>query len=163
MTRDRGTIGATFSRVRTGLLFIVFALQFHPVDAIADDAADIRSRLQQWTESFNSRDKVGACDLFSKSLVSDVRGQGEANYETRCATISKALDDPQRSFHYSLDIKDIIVDKNLAVVRLNWTLKISPGDIVSTEIGLDVFRKENDGRWRIVRFIAYDAGFEGGK
>ncbi|MCO5131192.1 MAG: nuclear transport factor 2 family protein [Xanthobacteraceae bacterium] len=163
MRRDRTTIGAMFSRVRIGLPFIVFALQFHPVVAIADDAADIRSRLRRWTESFNSRDKVGACDLFSKSLVSDVQGQGEASYETRCATIGKALDDPQRSFHYSLNIKDIIVDKTLAVVRLNWTLKISPGDIVSTEIGLDVFRKENDGRWRIVRFIAYDPAFEGGK
>jgi hypothetical protein len=65
--------------------------------------------LQQWTASFNGRDKVGACDLFSKSLISDVRGQGEANYETRCAIISKALDDPKRSFHYDLKIKEIIV------------------------------------------------------
>jgi hypothetical protein len=59
--------------------------------------------------SFNGRDKVGACDLFSKSLISDVRGQGEGNYETRCAIISKALDDPKRSFHYDLKIKEIIV------------------------------------------------------
>jgi hypothetical protein len=59
--------------------------------------------------SFNGRDKVGACDLFSKSLISDVRGQGEANYETRCSIISKALDDPKRSFHYDLKIKEIIV------------------------------------------------------
>ncbi|ABA04137.1 hypothetical protein Nwi_0873 [Nitrobacter winogradskyi Nb-255] len=72
----------------------------------------------------------------------------------RCAIISKALDDPQRSFHYSLDIKDVIVDKSIAVVRLDWTLRISPGEAISTETGLDIFRKESDGQWRIIRYIA---------
>lgn len=138
-------------------LFLLFLMQFCCTAAIADDATDIRTRLQQWTASFNGRDKVGSCDLFSKSLISDVRRQGEANYEMRCAIISKALDDPQRSFHYSFDIKDVIVDKSIAVVRLDWALRISPGDAVSTETGLDVFRKESDGQWRIIRYMAYSA------
>lgn len=112
--------------------------------------------MRQWTDSFNGKDKAAACDLFSKALISDVRGQGPADYATRCAIISKAIDDPKQSFHYDLDIKEIIVDRAIAVVRLDWTLKISPGEIVSTETGLDVFRKEDDGRWRIIRFMAYD-------
>lgn len=141
---------------RLTLLLSIFALQFCYASAIADDAADIRTRLERWAASFNSRDKAEACDLFSKSLVSDVRGQGEADYETRCAIISKALDDPQRSFRYDLAIKEVIVDKTIAIVRLGWTLKISPGDVVSTETGLDVLRKEGDGRWRIIRYMAYD-------
>ncbi|GAB1716336.1 MAG: hypothetical protein NTAFB05_13780 [Nitrobacter sp.] len=135
----------------------ILALQFYCAVAIADDATDIRTRLQQWTASFNRRDKSGACDLFSKSLVSDVQGQGQAGYETRCATINKALDDPQRTFRYVLDVKEIIVDRTIAVVRLDWTLKIDPGDLISKETGLDVFRKEDDGRWRIIRFIAYSS------
>ncbi len=140
---------------RNSLLLSILALQICCARASADDAADIRSRLQQWAASFNSRDKVGACDLFARSLISDVRGQGEANYETRCAIINKALDDPKRSFHYSVDIKEVIVDKTIAVVRLDWTLKISPGDRVSTEAGLDVFQKQRDGQWRIIRYMAY--------
>jgi steroid delta-isomerase len=130
-------------------------LQFCCAGAIADDAADIRTRLQQWTASFNARDKADACDLFSKSLISDVRGQGEANYETRCAIISKALDDPKRSFHYDLNIKEVIIAQTVAIVRLDWILKISPGDVTSTETGLDVFQKESDGRWRIIRYMSY--------
>lgn len=145
----------TSAKTWLNLLCSIFALQFYCAVAIADDATDIRTRLQQWTASFNSGDKFGACDLFSKSLVSDVQGQGSAGYETRCATISKALDDPHRTFRYDLDVKEIIVDRAIAVVRLNWTLKISPGDLISRETGLDVFRKEGDGRWRIIRFIAY--------
>jgi steroid delta-isomerase len=141
--------------MRAHLLLAILALPLCCTIARADDAADIRARLQQWTASFNGRDKAGACELFSKSLVSDVRGQGEADYEARCRTIGNALDDPQRSFHYDLDIKDIIVDKTTAIVRLNWHLTISPGGMTSTETGLDVFRKESDGRWRIIRYMAY--------
>ena len=46
-----------------------------------------------------------------------------------------------------------------AVVRLTWTLTIRPkdgGEVTSVEPGLDVFRRERDGRWRIVRYIAYE-------
>ena len=48
---------------------------------------------------------------------------------------------------------------DVAVVRLTWTLTITPKDgttITSIEPGLDVFRKEADGRWRIVRYMAYE-------
>jgi steroid delta-isomerase len=143
------------NNTRIGILLSIVALQFYCAGAIAGDAADIRARLQQWTSNFNRQDKAGACDLFSKTLISDVRGQGVADYKTRCATIRKALDDKQRRFHYDLDIKEIMVDKTIAVVRLDWTLKISPGDASSTESGLDIFKKEGDGRWRIIRFMAY--------
>ncbi|MCJ8141935.1 nuclear transport factor 2 family protein [Ancylobacter sp. A5.8] len=129
---------------------------FAAMPARADDAADIRARLHEWTRQFNARDKAGACELFSRSLVSDYRGQGEADYAARCALISKALDDPARSFHYGLDIKEIIVDRDMAVVRLTWTLTVAPGDITSVEPGLDVFRREEDGRWRIIRYMAFE-------
>jgi steroid delta-isomerase len=29
-------------------------------------------------------------------------------------------------------------------------------EITSVEPGLDVFRREGDGRWRIVRYVAYE-------
>lgn len=118
--------------------------------------AEIRARLGQWTQAFNSGDTTTACELFSQSLISDYRGQGEADYATRCALIAKALGDPQRRFHYAADIKEVIVEGDLAVVRLTWTLTISPGDIKSVEPGMDVFRREDDGRWRIIRYIAYE-------
>lgn len=143
------------NNTRIGILLSILALQFCCAGAIAGDAADIRTRLQQWTDSFNSGDKAGACDLFSKTLISDVLGQGEANYETRCAIIRKALDDRQRRFHYDLDIKEIMVEKTIAIVRLDWTLRISPRGVTSTESGLDIFKKESDGRWRIIRYMAY--------
>lgn len=131
------------------------ALLFAAPAARADEAA-IRARLDGWTRAFNAGDKAAACELFSRSLVSDYRGQGEADYATRCALIGKAIDDPQRRFRYAADIKEIIVAGDLAVVRLTWTLTVTPGDIRSVEPGMDVFSREDDGVWRIVRYIAYE-------
>lgn len=144
--RDMG-----FRRILLALVFSVLA-----VPALADDAQAIRGRLAEWTTAFNNGDKATACDLFSKTLVSDYRGQGEAGYEARCALISKALDDKARRFRYAADIKEVIVSGDLAVVRLTWTLTIEPGGAKSVEPGLDVFAREPDGKWRIVRYMAYE-------
>jgi steroid delta-isomerase len=125
--------------------------------AAADDAAEIRARLEQWTQDFNAGRKDAACDLFSKELISDFRGQGEANYATRCALITKAIDDPSRKFHYQLHINEIIPKADLAIVRLNWTLEVSPPGQKEVEVGMDIFRKEADGVWRIIRYMSYEA------
>ncbi|MCK0209672.1 nuclear transport factor 2 family protein [Starkeya koreensis] len=136
-------------------LLPTLALVLVAFPARADEAA-IRARLDAWTRAFNARDKAAACELFSRNLISEYRGQGEAGYEDRCALIGKALDDPARRFRYSTDIKEIIVAGDLAVVRLTWRLTVTPGDVTSVEPGMDIFRKEDDGVWRIVRYIAYE-------
>ena len=50
---------------------------------------------------------------------------------------------------------------DLAIVRLVWTLNVSSPDtpkaVQSTEPGLDVFRRQPDGSWKISRYIAYEA------
>lgn len=124
---------------------------------LADDADEIRQRIEKWTDDFNNGRREASCDLFSKTLKSDVQGQGEADYATRCALISKAIDDPQRDFRYSVDIKEIGVEGDLAFVRLDWTLTILPEGTTSLEPGIDIFRREADGVWRIVRYMSFES------
>jgi len=126
--------------------------------SFAADADDIRTRLEQWTEDFNEGRTDAVCDLFSKEAISNYRGQPERNYDEICALLQKSLADPARDFRYELDLREIIVEGNLAAVRLVWTLFISPLNVTSVEPGLDVFRKEADGKWRIIRYLAYEEG-----
>ena len=46
---------------------------------------------------------------------------------------------------------------DLAAVSLVWTLTVRRGgeERVSREPGLDLFRRQPDGAWRIARFLAY--------
>lgn len=121
----------------------------------------IRTALAQWTIDFNARDASRICDLFAKDLRYDYRGFPERGYEALCGLLHKSLADRTKQFVYSLDIREIIVSGDLAVVRLIWTLEVTiPGTanvVKSKEPGLDVFRRQTDGRWRIVRYIAYEA------
>ena len=48
---------------------------------------------------------------------------------------------------------------DIAAVRLVWKLTVTLPNgrqVVSVEPGMDVFRKEPDGAWKIIRYIAYE-------
>ena len=60
--------------------------------------------------------------------------------------------------HYAMpDIHEIIVSGDIAVVRLTWTLTTQAGGArdTTTEAGMDIFRRQPDGRWSIARFVAF--------
>ena len=74
--------------------------------------------------------------------------------------IGRSATDRRRST-YSFDIKEIIVSGDMAIVRLVWTSRVSQdgsSQVIETkEPGLDVFRRQPDGTWRIARYMAYEA------
>ncbi len=120
---------------------------------------EITDALVRWTVDFNAGDAEKICALFSRELRADYRGLPERGYDGQCDILKRSLSDTTRRYSYALAIKEIQVWNDVAVVRLTWTLTITPKDgktITSTEPGLDVFRKEADGRWRIVRYVAYE-------
>jgi steroid delta-isomerase len=120
---------------------------------------EITDALAQWTVAFNAGDAEKTCALFSRELRADYRGLPERGYDGQCDILKRSLGDQTRRYSYALAIKEVLVWGDVAVVRLTWTLTITPKDgktITSIEPGLDVFRKESDGRWRIVRYMAFD-------
>jgi steroid delta-isomerase len=128
--------------------------------AAGDAESQIRAALSQWTADFNRRDASRICDLFAPDLRYDYRGFPERDYNALCGLLKRSLSDGARTFTYALDIKEIIVSGDLAVVRLVWTLSLTTANsatpVVTREPGLDVFRKQPDGSWKIVRYIAYE-------
>jgi ketosteroid isomerase-like protein len=134
------------------LLLVAFAA---PV--LADDAAaDIRARLEQWTEDFNAKRVETVCELFSKELISTVRGQGDLDYTARCDILTRSLRDRARDYHYELDLHEVLVEGDLAVARLTLTLFVTPLNVTAVEPGIYIFRREADGVWRIIRYLSYE-------
>ena len=128
--------------------------------AFADPAADrsaIAARLAAWTQAFNARDAAQTCDLFSSELKSSMRGRPDERRDAVCKRIAAALANPAIQITYAPDIQDILVDGDLAVVRLVWSVTTKRGtrEAKSSEPGIDVFRRERDGVWRIYRFVAF--------
>jgi uncharacterized protein (TIGR02246 family) len=133
-----------------------------PVIAPAQPSAEaaIRDALAKWTVAFNAGRTEEVCELFAPSLRYDYRGFPERNYDDICSQLKRSLTDPSRRYAYALDLKEVIVSGDLAVVRLVWRLTVSLGGgakpTESVETGTDIFQKQPDGRWQIIRFIAYE-------
>jgi ketosteroid isomerase-like protein len=140
--------------------FLVALLSFcvsNVIPALADPAADIRAALTQWTDDFNAGRADKVCGPFAPDLRANVRGVAERDYGALCDLLQSSLKDRSKHYTYALDIKEIRVWGEVAVVRLVWTLTVSQNGIgtVSVEPGMDIFARQPDGAWKITRFMAY--------
>lgn len=130
------------------------------VPAAAEDEAQakIKAALTAWTADFNARRSDTVCDLFEPGLIYDFRGLPEQHYDDICGRLKRVLGDHARTYAYSSDIKEILVFGDVAVVRLVWTLTIAGGaerETKSVEPGMDFFRRQADGSWKIMRYMAF--------
>ena len=142
-------------------LLTVAALLGQPAKSADQEEKAIRDALMQWTTDFNEGDTEKICDIFAKELRYDYRGYKERGFEDVCALLRKSLNDQSKRYFYSLKIKELIVSDNLAVARLVWTLKtgissLAADETVSEEPGMDIFRKQANGEWKIIRYIGYE-------
>ena len=138
---------------------LILALLFTPEMAMAADGsaeAAIRARLAAWTEAFNRGDAAATCEVFADDLKSDMQGAPAGDKSAVCARIARALETSPGKLAYAFDIKEIMVSGDLAMVRLTWILTQRPeGRLVSRDEGMDIFRREGDGMWRIARYMGF--------
>jgi len=159
-------MSSTMSKVglmRAMLLALVMLAGCVPAPRPGQDEPEqaIRTALLDWTGDFNAGRQERICDLFATELRYDYGAFPERGHRAICDLLHRSLDDPERRYRYDLEIKEILVSGDLAVVRLAWTLEVSErstGETLarSTEPGMDVFRRQPDGGWKIIRYLAYE-------
>ncbi|MGE3990020.1 YybH family protein [Pseudorhodoplanes sp.] len=146
--------------ILTLCLSLAFPASAGTVLAQSSADSEIRTALETWTEDFNAGRVDRTCDLFARDLIAQYRGAPERGHERQCQLLTKALTDRARRYHNALAIREILVFGDIAVARVVWTQtvrEIETGKETKTvEPGLDVFRRDADGRWRIIRYLAYD-------
>jgi len=157
------TLGLGIFAVLAAILYRIATLDATsgPQTAVPAEAEQaVRSALAAWNADFNAGNSETICDLFAPDLRYDYPGFPERGYDEICALLTSSLADRTRTFSYALDIREVIASGDLAVVRLVWTLTIRPADggeaISSREPGMDIFRRQADGTWKIVRYIAFE-------
>jgi ketosteroid isomerase-like protein len=156
-------------RLAASVLAVVVLLTACGGDRRPDPAADtaaITAALQKFPHDFNARDYPALCGLFAEDVVLNYPGlTAERGRDAFCARMTtaifecavelrKTLSDPDRQFSYAEpEIREVLVDGDLATVALTWTLTVkdSSGKVLETvkEDGVDVFRRQSDGTWQI--------------
>jgi ketosteroid isomerase-like protein len=75
-----------------------------------------------------------------------------------CGNLAKLLARTDLLVSYkNPDIHEITVSGDVAIVRLTWTLTTEANGTQDTtkEEGMDIFRRQPDGRWSIAWFVAF--------
>lgn len=125
----------------------------------AEDKEEIIRLLNQWSDDFNAERIEPVCRLFAEDVVASYPHSADRNYASLCRNFKGIFSNPDMKFTYDRpEIKEILVSGDLAVVRLVWTLKVSKHDIQIERVvenGLDVFKKQPDGTWKIHTSYAY--------
>ncbi len=121
---------------------------------------EIRAAIENWRSAFNARDEDRVCALFAPDLVANYQDEPEQDYDSLCEMLRAALRDPDFTYRYSVEVNEIVVYGETAVVRLVWALEIekagSPKKTIE-EPAVDIFHRQADGRWKISRYLAYSA------
>ncbi|MCX2933433.1 nuclear transport factor 2 family protein [Mycobacterium sp. CVI_P3] len=126
-----------------------------PSASSRSDADAIEAALRGFSRDFNNKDPEATCGLFAEDVVLNFPGRPPENGRGEfCAKIRTRFADPARTYHYDEpQIREVLVDGDLATVALIWTLTVrdESGRVLETvhEDGLDVFRRQPDGVWRI--------------
>lgn len=124
------------------------------VHAPESDRTAIEAALRQWPNDFNAENVDGVCGLFADDAVLVYPDSADRNRDEFCNQMRKLFDDPTKTFSYAPpDIREVLVDGDLATVRLIWTLtaRDASGKVLETtaENGVDVFVRQPDGAWKI--------------
>jgi uncharacterized protein (TIGR02246 family) len=152
------------SLLREFVLILVLVLTFTLTHTSGGEGGEqssvqVRAALVNWQDRFNARDSGAVCDLFAPDLVAVFQGQPERNFTQLCALLRSSVSDTSRNYHYDLDVKDVFASGALGVVRLVWTLTITDnsGKVIDTSVepGIDIFQRQRDRHWRIVRFVSF--------
>jgi uncharacterized protein (TIGR02246 family) len=147
---------------KLGVAAAALASLFVSLDAAESTEAEgeIREAIENWRSAFNTRDEQQVCEIFAPDIVANYQGEPELDYSSLCQRLRTALRDPDSSYRYSVQINEVMVYGEAAVVRLVWTLEIdktgSPKQMIE-ERAVDIFRRQADGSWKISRYLAYPA------
>jgi steroid delta-isomerase len=146
-----------------GLAVVAIGLFAWSVPALATDRADgaatIRAELVAWMQAYNTRQADKVCGIFSGDLRYKFGEVPDRGYNDVCPALHRLLGDETHRSHYTLDLREILVYGDIAVVRLIWTLDSSQAGSSATvrtlEPGMDIFQRQSDGTWKIIRYLAY--------
>ena len=125
-----------------------------PQHDLASDRAAIAAALRQWPHDFNAENLPEVCGLFADDVILIAPNSRDRDHWAFCDQMKTLFADRAKRYSYAEpQINEVLVDGDLAAVRLIWTLTITDasGQVLETskEDGVDVFQRQSDGSWKI--------------
>lgn len=145
---------------KLGVLFLLSMVLVLKVHAVGTDEnyAVFEGIFKQWTAAFNAKKLPESCALFAKTLRADYQGAPSKSYDSICHSFAELFKLKDVSYNYQFKLHQVYQSGDLAAARITWYLwehKDGKRVMVSQDEGLDVFQKNQQGKWEIVNYVAY--------
>lgn len=119
----------------------------------AEDEAQIRTSLARWVSSFNKGDLAAASEVWAPDMIGWAP-EGDDDTYAREKEFAQKAQGKAPDATYALDINEVIVSGDLAVVRDTWTetprAKPSSARVFRS---FELWRRQPDHSWKIARWI----------
>jgi ketosteroid isomerase-like protein len=129
--------------------------QVASADAKLDDTSRIRAALADWRDASNSGDWHRAASHYAPGALIEFPGRADYTFEEIMRNVGRP---PTVTWRHDFEIVEVIVDRSLAVLRVNFMSEQrqpdgswKPGESIET---IQVWRLQPDDRWRIVRTLS---------
>lgn len=122
------------------------------------DRAMFQALFEAWTQAFNQKKYPEVCELFSVSIAADYQGAATKDYAAMCEGFRRIFAEEDTVYRNAFRLHEIHRSGDLAAVRITWYLHVSRKGVPAVSVreeGLDVLRRQANGKWQIVNFIAY--------
>jgi ketosteroid isomerase-like protein len=124
-----------------------------------DSAAAVRSiraALAGWVEAANRGDWKAASRVWAPDLIGWYPGQADDTYAKEMENAAHPRPGRPRT-RYEVNVVEVMVSGEMAVVRDIWRFTTSPGtpdSSVSAVRSYEVWKRQKDAQWKIARWIS---------
>lgn len=133
-------------------LFIVPKTQAQQARDSVAVAQTIRAALADWVQAANRGDWKAAARVWAPDLIGWYPGQPDDTYAKEMESAARPRTGRPRT-RYEVDVAEVMVSGNLAVVRDIWRFTTTQPDTADSAVSVvrsyEVWKRQNNGEWKI--------------
>ena len=119
-------------------------------------AADqIKAKLILWEESFNKRDLKNYGSFFTEDYLGSYPNQPDQTYASTLSEYNRLFQNMFLSIKLKYEVIEIEADNNFGYMRVVETSEVKPKSATKAQVAQDsgilIWKKQNDGEWKIFR------------
>ncbi len=145
-------------------ILLLFALFFTNTYSQIDNTKPIRDAINNWVDGFNSGDYAKAISIYADDFIGYYPNQKNQYRKDIEDQYKHILNNKNLSVIISFRADEISVSGDFAYVRMTMTAKIkpiyAPEPSIATDKGLQVWKKDKNSGWKIIRSSSFPANNE---
>jgi ketosteroid isomerase-like protein len=147
---------------KTIIVFIVILIPCFASHAQQNALEELKNTLTNWVNGFNTGDYQKAISIYSEDFIGCYPDQHDQTLKDIKEQYQHLFNNRNLTVKISFKADEIKADGNFAYVRMTMTASIkptyAPQPAIATDKGLQIWYKQNNGEWKLVRSSTFPLG-----